>query len=56
MTIQEIKDFIDNLPDDFNLESEVYIFDPDTNIYDSAEISTFSGIWDDEERVYIKFE
>ena len=56
MTLQEIKDFINNLPEDFNLESEVYIFDPDLNIYDSTEISTFSGIWDDEERVYIKFE
>ena len=55
MTLQEIKDFINNLPEDFNLGSEVYIFDPDSNIYDSTEISTFSGIWDDEERVYIKF-
>lgn len=30
MTVQELKDFINNLPEDFNLESEVYIFDPDS--------------------------
>lgn len=55
MTIQEIKDFINNLPKDFDLESEVYIFDPDLNVYNTVEISTFSGIWDDEEYVCIKF-
>nr|DAU90669.1 MAG TPA: hypothetical protein [Caudoviricetes sp.]DAY27424.1 MAG TPA: hypothetical protein [Caudoviricetes sp.] len=55
MTLQEIKDFINNLPEDFNPEAEVYIFDTDSNIYDSIDISTFSGIWSDDEHVCIKF-
>lgn len=56
MTIQELKDFINNLPKNIDLNSKIYIFDPDSNIYDSTGISIFSGIWDNKKRVCIKFE